>query len=399
LDWSVKVNGAKQSASFYYSSDPAQIKTVFPPCYYYRGWSYAGYNPNYKSDNFENPINVKQLDVDTKNSNSSNQPNYMYMTSCLNTCWDGPSPGSGCKTTMASGRVGANIPQFSNTAFSGSAGVIELGQSWETGEGLGISPFMSSATQGDASGSLSFFDLNGDMFPDVVMPPQVQFTTTVGTLGSTKTIHSAGSAVRTSDNTAQSFGLGGTVASSSVSSSGSSGTSGYRSNKPKTSSPHAQSDQMVSIGFALSGSLGSGNNTETSGFMDVNGDSLPDRCTQSDSGVSCYLNLGGQSFRSTAYVLNGAKLSKGSSFSTSIGGGFNDGIYGYGGGVNYATTSSSAQSSLVDMDRDGNLDIVTAESNGILTVQLNYGMGQFSSPMVWANAGGIASDSDDTVGW
>jgi len=143
----------------------------------------------------------------------------------------------------------------------------------------------------------------------------------------------------------------------------------------------------ASINGGNGGSYSTGDNEQTAGFIDMNGDGLPDYV---DNGA-IKMNLGRNAWRDKELdKLEKHNLSEGDSrtvgislsISTGGGGGGKKDINnseatatvsaGISGGVNYSVSVMQTKSMLIDMNGDGLPDLVSAD-NGVFTVRYNLG--------------------------
>ncbi|MCI5197582.1 MAG: sugar-binding protein, partial [Candidatus Electrothrix sp. AW5] len=124
--------------------------------------------------------------------------------------------------------------------------------------------------------------------------------------------------------------------------------------------------QMPPLG--ISGNFGKAADNAAYDLRDINGDGLPDRVYDNGSAA---LNLG-YSF-APAETWGSVQVSKGDSLNLSGGlsAGFNDGVYGFGGGVNVSRSEHKSKGALLDINGDGLTDYVRQGGN----VSLNTGNG------------------------
>ncbi|MCP4399021.1 MAG: hypothetical protein GY801_17185 [bacterium] len=234
---------------------------------------------------------------------------------------------------MSSLRYGLNyieVPRPSN--FAGARGVTKLSRTKQTAisGGGGVGPVSASASKSDSTSSskLDFLDLNGDRFPDIVSSGGVQFTKMTGGLESSRRFSLSGN-VRETEAEAFSFGVGGNYAhsvgnsKSNVDSRGTTGSNG------------STGQQMASLG--VSGTITQGESDVEYDLMDMNGDGLADRIRRGN-GIEVAFNIG---YGFTTYEAWGSgEINHGENEGLSLGGtlgftsGFNDGLYGFGGGFN-----------------------------------------------------------------
>jgi RHS repeat-associated protein len=247
----------------------------------------------------------------------------------------------------------------------------------------GISGSISNSN-GSSAGVVDYLDMNGDGFPDVVGQGAIQYTTSHGTLGSSLACGPVTTLdiLRSSTTSAQSIGIGGTVAEQVANAKGRATATGTN-----PASGAGNDTQMPPIGLSLSGNVGGAN--VDADLIDINGDSLPDRVFQSGGTLFVQLNVGYAFLDAEPFA--SAVINAGNSVDASVGLGFNDGIYGFAGGASASRGESatlalgpfqSAGATLVDVNGDGLLDQVFPSTGGSIQVGINTGAG-FAPPVPW----------------
>lgn len=263
--------------------------------------------------------------------------------------------------------------------------VSRLSRATQLAEALGVSVASISNSDGTSRGVVDYLDMNGDSFPDVVGHGAIQYTTPRGTLGSGIGCR-AGTAIgtlREGTSKAVSGGIGGTVADHAFNAKGRGAGTGT-----SPASGAGNSTQMVSLGFSVSGNVSKADSD--SDLLDVNGDGLPDRVYSEGGTLMVQLNLGYSFLGAEPFAA--AALNTGNSAETTGGAniGFNDGIYGFGGGASASLGTSSLRpvvpgqpegKTLADINGDGLLDqVLPSEDN--LQVGINTGAG-FAPAVPW----------------
>jgi len=253
-------------------------------------------------------------------------------------------------------------------------------------ESLGVSVVSVSNSDGTTRGVVDYLDMNGDSFPDVVGNGAIQYTTSHGTLGSGIGC-SAGTAIgapRSSTTKALSIGAGGTVAEHVSNPKGrGAGTGESPGNGSRTTT------QMVALGLSLTGNASEA--VSDRDLLDINGDGLPDRVFRSGGTLMVQLNVG-YAFLD-AEPFDAGSLNTGNAAEVSVGAslGFNDGIYGFGGGASASRGESSlravgplqsAGETLADVNGDGLLDQILPSSGDAIRVGINTGAG-FAPAVPW----------------
>jgi RHS repeat-associated protein len=412
---------------------------VFPPSY--RGWAYAGYNAaegreeqaidesRLVFDENDYPHDKPQLvggnstyptsgDVDPNYKNPINSKAYFYAPTIvisqttglvLDSQWRGSKDNLfGSASEAGSSRVGPDsIGLPAGSSLAGASGVTRLGLTQADAIAGGIGGLIGgSFAWGHSEGSLDFFDMNGDQFPDVVGSGIIQYTTPRGALdGSATTVSQLSDYVRQDKSTTKTLSGGGTAAKISADSKGNSNTSqavvpasgqNKRNAAGKGGTGHAEpaENELAGASLGLAGDLSwSSTNTNDdsplsdgieSDLGDVNGDGLPDRITTYKDGsglVKVAFNLG-YGFSPAVDWSNGG-FEQGYSMSESIGPtlGFSILDVSFAGGVSLGGSTDNPGTTWVDLNGDGLIDQLSA-SNGSVSVRFNTGAG-LSSAVTW----------------
>lgn len=301
-------------------------------------------------------------------------------------------------TEMSTTRLGGPLMRLPKPAqVAGATAVPRISRSRNTAVGGGAGPASFSKSNGESSGLLDFLDMNGDGFPDVVSPEIIQYTSPLGVLYDVRAVPSRELRITSSDSST--FGIGGNISGVVATARGLMG-----GGAEKTGGGSASTQQMQPVGFALSVGASEGDASSEADLMDVNGDGLPDRVWKGAGTLDVALNLGyrfaAREPWGQAVIHEGVTQEKnaGASFS------FNDGIYGFGGGINGSNSQSGTGSgdgcggSLLDVNGDGLIDCAQQATNG-LWVWFNQGHHMASTPVNWQ--GGIGgkglSDNQSTT--
>ncbi|MCQ2270346.1 MAG: hypothetical protein MJZ52_03845 [Bacteroidales bacterium] len=219
-----------------------------------------------------------------------------------------------------------------------------------------------------------YMDLNGDRYPDFVGEVNVQYSMPWGGIGTLQSLspHVTGVSGSGTHSGGTTFG-----ASYSMPTRGT-------SNNPKTSK----------ISFdgqgSLSATIGNGSDNTDYTFMDVNGDGLPDKVTNS-GGVA--LNIG-YSFLpyenwNSDYIRKGKSTNEGLSIGL---GSVNIAQASISGGVGLNSSENRTEDMLMDFNGDGLPDMVSKVGSA-LKVSYNYGNGQWSP---WETVSGLSDMSYGT---
>jgi len=384
----------------------------------YRGWAYGGYNGG--EERGEQPIPLGELDKpppfeDSDPPTEATAPDMARQFSqegmkafalvpmpdtmpCRYTAedafecspvrgghWQGPHELIYVTATeMSTTRLGGPLMRLPKPAsLAGTAAVPRISRSRNTAFGGGAGPASFSKSDGKSRGLLDFLDMNGDGFPDVVSPERVQYTSPLGVLAEQREVPSRELRITSSDSST--FGIGGNISTAIATARG---LMGGGAEKPANGSAGTQ--QMQPVGFSLSLGATEGDASSEADLMDVNGDGLPDRVWKGAGTLDVALNLGyrfaprepwGQ-----AVIHEGVTREKNAGASL----GFNDGIYGFGGGINGSNSQSGTNpdgGSLLDVNGDGLLDYAKPEGAG-LRVWFNQGHRIGANSVSWS--GGIS---------
>ena len=412
---------------------------VFPPSY--RGWGYAGYNASggledasideshLVFDQNDYPQSQPQLvggnsqyptssDVDPNYKNPIQSKAYHYAPylvidpttgAVLGEQWRGAKDNLfGAADQAGSSRLGPDsfgLPPGGQLA--GAYGVTRLSQSQGDSISGGVGGIIGGAyAWGHSQGTLDFFDMNGDQFPDIVGSGNIQYTTPRGALGgSAISIPALSGFVRQDKSTTKTLSGGGTAAKISADSKGNSNTSQAivpssggelskrnSTGKGKTGNAAPAQNELGSVSLGLAGDLG-WSSTNTSGdsptsdqlesdIGDVNGDGLPDRITTAKDGlVTVAFNLGYGFSQPVVWSSGGFEQGKSNSISIGPNLGFSAGDMSFGGGVSLGGSTDNPITTWVDLNGDGLIDQLQ-NNNGTISVRINTGAG-LSAPVTW----------------
>ncbi|MEK7991226.1 MAG: SpvB/TcaC N-terminal domain-containing protein, partial [Thiotrichaceae bacterium] len=243
---------------------------------------------------------------------------------------------------MSSGRQGlSSFDVPSPSSFTGRRGIIKHSNSKQMSVMLGAGFLSGSLSRTKTQGFGEMMDFNGDRFVDI-LSGCIQYTNMLGTLEGG--CHNRMGRVRATEGYGANFGIGGNYPLLKGKGSGNAGTS---------------NNQMASLG--ISGNLTFGENETLHDIMDVNGDGLPDLVFE---GLKVALNLG---YRfASPEPWGGADIntteSMGFALGASGGASFNDGIYGFGGGISLSKSEAKSIKVLLDINGDGILDSIQDRS-------------------------------------
>ena len=425
-----QAGGAATPSAALYSASPADILPQD-----YRGWTHFGYNG--QGNNALVPIAISQNDLTLGNLqgldtgayrqqiadaiNNGTDPSTIaakfhtnviaYVPRAAQGAWAGPDASLWATAQrMSASRQGGTkyIPAATADPYAGLAAVARISENDQTaiaggatitvpGSGLGVNGSVSYTT-GSASSILDFKDLNGDGFPDVVAGGlTVQYSPMTGGLESaTRTLSGVPGDPQSSTSQANSYGVGGNYGFSGASPLGLFGIRGGGGHSGTTTGDTSQ--QMTTLG--ISATISQGTSLVSYDLIDINGDGLPDRVSSQGGAIAVQINLGyGFAEPETWDAAGGNAINSGQNKANGLGGsvGYNDGNYGFGGGINTSEHRSKSVITLQDIDGDGLPDRVTKTGSSI-TVGFNTGAG-FAPDVAFAGASGeIASSRQETQG-
>lgn len=287
------------------------------------------------------------------------------------------NPLSGLEDTLNSG--GNCIPG------SGAFGVVLENKSSSNADLTGAMGITTSKSKGDSETVLSFADMNGDGYPDIISKSQIQFTNTKGGFDG-EVIN--GISNHRSESKANSWGLGGSAihAVSTVSSVAKHASAKSTGNKNKEN--EALDAIYNSKLMKVPGDVSVPKNEDwvVESYTDVNGDGLPDKIL-SDKRVQ--LNLG---YGFTDPVdWNLEAIREGESTTVNAGLGYDFGGSSISAGFGLSTTTSKEKYTLMDINADGLADKVRVEGN-VVKVALNTGSG-FAPEITWQGVNTISKSA------
>jgi RHS repeat-associated protein len=357
----------------------------------YRGWAYVGYNGD--GDRATQPIVESDL-TQTFSSTSQYDPRtalaYLFTPSPQDGEWLGPNSDTWVQAgSMSSSRLGApNLNAAAGSVPAGATAPARVSETSQTAAGGGVSLLSGSTDSGTTTSDVDYLDMNGSGFPAVVSNGNIQYPDETGALEPTSQPVPGFTNARSSDASSVNVGVGASPAHFSADSRAQVDDPGHAPEDNTTGS------QMVDLG--LSGSLGSGESHPQHDLVDLNGDGLPDLVSEQNGQLMVSFNLG-YSF-APPEPWGAGQLGDGASENGSIGGslGFNDGIYGFAGGVSLSKNKSETSEQLISMTGSGLPDRVINTPSG-MEVAFNTGTG-FAPPVPWPGAPNGACADDTSVG-
>ena len=342
----------------------------------YRGWGIAAYNGNgERADKAidlaifkmkENPDDYKRSDVEHFAWIAYPEVDKNRWGSVDNYWWTGPVEASASRkgadyifTPKVEDYAG---PEYQN-GNSGAARPAKMSESDTSNYSIGFG-LSFGKSKSNSNSQLDVMDMNGDRMPDMVGQNGTQFTWADGTLFD---YYTGIGRARTSKDDQQTIGFG--IGGPSV-------TTDAESEKP----PGGDTKKVDIVSFPISGSIGEGENENTSDLMDINGDGLPDRVVRGSKGLSVSLNTGYGFLPPEDW--NGGSLHQGENDSVSVGGGFSMWNGTIAGGLNLNEAHNFANYGMMDINGDGLVDAVRKGSGGNLHVRQNTGNG-FTNEFIW----------------
>ncbi len=349
----------------------------------YRGWGQFIYNAS--GDRYSKSINESLLQLpDNKEADMNPLTTaFIQMTPDENkTYLIGQNPYTWIKgDTLSASRLTEQDVVLENPFSNlinqnieyGAIGAILEQKSFSASALTAVSIYSGSASTGNTKTLISFADMNGDGYPDILGENTIDYTGTVG---------SAGFPVYSHSPTATPVAQGKKIAETKV----------------------AAEAARASVSMDISTPWNK-DHAET-GFVDVNGDGLMDK-VHSDKRVQ--LNMGYSFSEAVEWDIDEIRKGESSTATGSISGSggteyFNDvgeslGSSSYGGGISYSKTSSRQEYSLQDVNGDGLPDRLRLATNPMmltdLYVALNTGNG-FDDEIKWEGAGSFSSSSSST---
>ncbi|GLI28356.1 hypothetical protein ARHIZOSPH14_25980 [Agromyces rhizosphaerae] len=437
----------------------ADLQGIFPLAY--RGWGLAGYTAN--GDLATQPIDDEAFVIDADELAAQTEPSgfedvpeegpdpdpsFAFLAiseppaldPALAAIAGAPLAGNqwrgnrdnlaGGPERMRSSRLASDNVDLGAEGGSG-RGVTRLSTVWPSlAVGFGFGPLGGSVGVGTSQGVVDYEDLNGDGYPDVLVPQGVQYTTQRGALGTDVT--DVGLRYVNQDFTVNAQGgLDAGLVNVSPNSKGrTNATSGNASGKGGTAAEDA--GLGAGFGIAIGGGVdGSWTNPNDSGLggssyssadlsgtvadqadiaagagggaagqqelADVNGDGLPDRVTTNDEGVWVQYNLGYGFSEQTQLATGGFGTQE--SIGGSASAGFATPWGEFSGGASFSWNYDMVRYAWIDVNGDGILDRLHKASNAAEpTVTFGTGSGLYGSPVTYgafAKSAGVGAANVD----
>ena len=249
--------------------------------------------------------------------------------------------------------------------------VNKISETKATTYALGLARFVNAnATTSSSStvNTLDMMDMNGDQYPDVLHINNIQYTLPNGGLESASRTHGLGSATFNGKSDGVSLGWPGPKPG----------------DKPITSAQAqaAALNASATVGLSISGNANDISDEMTAGWLDVNGDGLPDKLYKNGNVA---MNLGYRFAPAENWGVSDIDKNGGSQFGAGAGigagAGFNFFYGSFQGGFGLLRGNNDNETSFEDVNGDGLVDKLRV-NNGLVFAQLNTGNG-FAPAILW----------------
>jgi len=277
------------------------------------------------------------------------------------------------KNILSSSRMGKDnlLPQnpISNPSASGAgaAGINKVSVTSNKSVALGIGPGGGSISFGTTDFIYDFKDMNGDNYPDILTKDLIQYTLPFGGLEANARSPFTGEVGHS-----EHFSVGATLGGTFVLSRAANAGPNSRGARAKAS----EGDARISAGFT--GNFNYNQDSTQVGWMDINGDGLPDRVHE-DGTVE--LNLGYAFLPPEPWGFS--RVGGGDETSIGAGLGINIANYSIAAGIGLSRSETQSKTALEDVNGDGLPDYI--ESIDPLKVRLNTGNG-YATAILWPGA-------------
>ena len=193
-----------------------------------------------------------------------------------------------------------------------------------------------------------YMDLNGDRYPDILGPSQVQYTQPWGGIGDVTTMGIFENGITKSNTKSGGMNFGGSFEMPSRGA----------SNNPKNS-------KISFDGAGNAGASHGGGSDETAmTWMDMNSDGLPDKVVCKNGALEVYLNRGYGFLDKDIYASPYVRKGKSDNTGLNFGGSFNIGQASIGGGIGVNFSKNLTGKMLMDFNADGLPDMVERDTTG-----------------------------------
>lgn len=350
----------------------------------YRGWSHLGYNG--EEGRSEAAVDESLLELGDNYSPLTSKA-FLFFPQLSLQRWQGPDGSTWVSANQAgSGRMGSSggaVFDPSDVAgFGGGQAVNKVGTTDQNAIGGGAMFFGFSHSSGGTKCLLDFMDLNGDKYPDVVQDGgAVQFSPPVGGLMGAVGVMAGLGSIRNEHTEADSLSISGSPAHFHGKGRG---TTALVNGALSAGWSWAMS-QLPNIGLP-SPNTNTGDSHTTADLRDINGDGLPDKLSE---GGGATLNVGYS--MGPTWPGGVSKITDSNSVGTGADLGFNDGLFGFAGGVSVTSDESTVDDTMLDINGDGLLDMVSGSN-------VAFNQGSSWGPSVPYTPGTIQSSPGVTEG-
>jgi len=254
---------------------------------------------------------------------------------------------------------------------------------------LGIS---GSKSKGWSKTTMAFTDINGDGYPDYITDDQIEYTNIRGSRDGEIVKNDNNITPEYSVNNSTSFGFSGGATASSSNASGD-------DKMAQTARTATNLAKDGSAGISIGTSQMNGSDYSTNSYIDVNGDGLPDRIYETETGYKVCLNLGFKFAEAIdygiKYIQKGSTTSNSSSLGVSSELDLANGIaiakgtsdmpkikFGLGYGINSTQSRTLTLFTLRDINGDGLVDQIYFDPQNANGCYVAYNLGnRFSLPI------------------
>jgi RHS repeat-associated protein len=328
-----------------------------------------------------------QSSYESQNGNAASKDKFIYMIpSAGDAAWKGYDDSTYVsKTIMSASRMGKDNPFPINplhalpTGDGAASGITKVSTTLNINVSAALIVGVS-YSKGNSSQQYDYMDMNGDRYPDILSKDKIQYTRATGGLEKTAKNLGFGDIDKT-DQDEIGVSLGGTFLSAGAANSKTEGKG----------SKAAKAGKTAAASMALSGGFNVTFDKTLFGWMDMNGDGLPDRVYNNGD---VELNLGYSFAPKEKWGFNG--INAGNTVGYSAGIGINLFYHSIAAGISLSRNENNLNLALKDVNGDGLPDYILAEPPVLdlplpttpIKVAINTGNG-FADPIDWTGASNI----------